>query len=47
MTETQKRIAAWQAAQPAFSGKVVAQPMPGKAARRTAKAQLVKKASKI
>jgi hypothetical protein len=45
MTETQKKIAEWQATRPAFVGKIVAQPMPGKQARRTAKAQLVKRAN--
>lgn len=45
MTENAKKIQEWQASRPAFTGKVVAQQLPGKQARRTAKAQLVKKAS--
>lgn len=45
MTEIQKKVAEWQAAQPPFTGKVVREAMPGKATRRTAKAQLVKRAS--
>lgn len=46
MTATQKLVAEWQAKQPAFTGKVTAEAMPGKQARRTAKARLVKQASK-
>lgn len=44
MTENAKKLAEYYATRPGFTGKVVAQPMPGKNARRTAKAQLVKKA---
>ncbi len=39
-----EQLAAWKATRPAFVGKIVREPMPGKSARRTAKAQLVKKA---
>lgn len=42
--ETQAALDAWKATRPAFIGKVVREPMPGKSARRAAKAQLVKKA---
>lgn len=46
MTITEQ-LEAWKASRPAFVGPVKAEPMPGKQARRTAKARLVKKASKI
>lgn len=45
MTETQKKLAEYYASRPAFTGKVTREAMPGKQARRTAKAQLVKRAS--
>lgn len=43
--ETQAALDAWKAAQPPFVGKVTRETMPCKQSRRTAKAQLVKKAS--
>lgn len=46
MTETQKKVAQWQAGRPAFTGKVVAQPLPGKQSRRAAKARAITKANK-
>lgn len=40
--ETKAKLDAFAATRPAFTGPVMRQPMPGKAARRTAKAKLVK-----
>lgn len=46
MTDTQKRIAEWHASRPAFSGKVTAEAMPGKASRQNAKKRAITKANK-
>lgn len=46
MTENAKAIKEWQATRPAFNGTLDTR-IGGKAARRTAKARLVKKASKV
>lgn len=45
MTDTQKRIAEWHATRPAFVGKVTREPMPGKQARKNAKARAITKAN--
>lgn len=45
MTENAKKLAEYYASRPAFTGKVVAQPLPGKQARRTAKQKAIRTAN--